>query len=198
MENLSLKNIILTIIGGGIGYWTGAIFGTLLGFILWSVVALIFGELVFDSLLTVISHGFFSIVLGILLSLLVVAISRKLFGITIPHFSGAAVASMVGIFVLFTYGIKIIFHPGVYGQYNYMLGASAMVDLDSIIDTSLPPGTMAQLYYGTGTGQLIGSYFGTIAGLWIAFRETIGRKRKREDKEEFNKYTKFLNEKLKK
>lgn len=198
MENLSLKNIVLTILGGGIGYWIGAIFGALLGFILWSVVALIFGEFVFKSWTTVLSHGFFSLVLGGLLSMLLVVIARKLFGMKISQLTSAAVASMVGIFVLFTYGVKIIFNSEIYGQYNYMLGASAMVDLDAIIDTTLPPGTMAQLYYGAGTGQILGSYFYTIAGLWIAFHETIGRKRKQEDKEEFNEYTKFLNEKLKK
>jgi hypothetical protein len=197
MENLSLRNISLTIIGGGIGFCIGIACGALLGFILWALIALISGEFVFYSRTTVISHAFFSVVLGILLSLGVVVIAKKLFGNKMSYLIWVAVGSMVAIFVMFNYGIKVIFHPEMYTHYNF-IAISGDIDLSSFPATGLPPGLMAQLYYGAGTGQLVGAYLGTIAGLWVAFCETLGRKRKQQDEKEFNEYSKFLANYLKK
>ncbi len=194
MENLSLKNIGLTIIGGGIGYWIGTACGILLGYILWSLIALIFGEFVFTSWTTVLSHGFFSMIMGILLSLLVVLIARKVFGIKMsPNFWGV-VGSILALVAMINFGAVFIFED--HGRaYDYVpLTPEGLVPYRS----DLLPGYRAQLQYGTVTGQMIGSPLGIIAGLWIAFHETIGRKRKQDDKEEFNEYAKFLNEKLKK
>jgi hypothetical protein len=197
MENLSLKNILLTILGGGIGYSLGIACGSLTGLALWMLITLISGEFVFNSLATVISHGFFTVVLGILLSLIVVVVARKLFGHHMSYLIWAGIASILGIFVLFTYGIKVIFHPESYMQYNY-LAISGDTDLTAFYETDLPPGYMSQLYYGAGTGQLVGSYLGAIAGLWVAFQNTIGRKRKKEDKKEFDEYSKFIKNQLEK
>jgi hypothetical protein len=198
MENLSLKNIILTILGGGIGYWIGAIFGTLLGFILWSVVALVFGEFVFASWTTVLSNGFFSMILGILLALLIIVLARKLFGIKMSPVIWGTIASILTLIAVINFGARFIFED--HGRaYDYVPLPPEGLDLSEVAYRSdLLPGHRAQLRYGTITGQMIGSPLGAIAGLWIAFHETIGRKRKREDKEEFNQYTKFMNEKLKK
>jgi hypothetical protein len=198
MESLSLKNVTLTIIGGCIGYWIGTIFGTLLGYILWSLVALIFGEFIFASWTTVLSQGFLSLILGILLSLVVVVITRKLFGMKMSPIFWGTVASILTLFVINNFGVGFVFEDHG-GAYEYVPLPPEGLDLSEVqYRSDLLPGHRAQLHYGTVTGQMIGSPLGTIAGLWIAFRETIGRKRKQEDKEEFNEYTKFLARKLRK
>jgi hypothetical protein len=198
VENLSLKNISLTIIGGGAGYLIGTICGILLGYVLWSLVTLIFGEFVFASWTTVLLNGFFSMVMGILLSVLVVMIARKLFGMKMSPVIWAAVASILALVAMINFGAGFIFDN--HGRaYDYVPLPPEGLDLSEVgYRSDLLPGHRAQLRYGTITGQMIGSPLGAIAGLWIAFHETIGRKRKQEDKEEFNQYTKFLNEKLKK
>src|SRR5688572_24965206 len=95
MANLSLKNIILTIIGGGIVYCIGSAFGILLGYILWSLIALIFVEFVFASWTTVLSNGFFSMILGILLALLIIVLARKLFGMKMSPVIWGTIASIL-------------------------------------------------------------------------------------------------------
>jgi hypothetical protein len=198
MENLSLKNIILTIIGGGIGYCIGTAFGILLGYILWSLIALIFGEFVFASWTTVLSNGFFSMILGILLTLLIIVLARKLFGMKMSPVIWGTIASILTLIAMINFGARFIFED--HGRaYDYVPLPPEGLDLSEVAYRSdLLPGHRAQLHYGTITGQMIGSPLGAIAGLSIALHETLGRKRKQEDKKEFDEYAKFMKEKLKK
>jgi hypothetical protein len=198
MENLSPKNISLTIIGGGVGYLIGTIFGILLGYILWSLVTLIYGEFAFDSWTTVISHGSLSIILGVLLALLITMIARKLFGMKMSPLIWGTVAAILAVVAMFNFGARFIFED--HGRaYDYIPLPPEGLDLsEAAYRSDLLPGYRAQLHYGTITGQMIGSPLGAIAGLWIAFHETIGRKRKQKDRQEFDEYSRFFDEHLKK
>src|SRR5688500_6104507 len=109
MENLSLKNISLTIIGGGVGYLIGTLFGILLGYILWSLVTLLHGEFSFDSWTTVVSTGFLSIILGVLLALLITLMARKLFGMKMSPLIWGVMASILAVGAMFNFGARFIF-----------------------------------------------------------------------------------------
>ncbi len=191
MENLSMKNI-LWIIGGAVaGFSIGLIIGAIFGSLFWMLIALISGEFVFYSAKTVIVNTLFSVLTGILLSALGILASRRLFGSSASYLIWGIVGSAIGLIVMFSYGTNIIFHPEIY---DYML----FLPTGNRIEPNLDPRIMSQVYYGAGTGQLIGAYLGTIMGLWISYSETIGRKRKLEDKKEFDEYSNFFKDRLKK
>ncbi len=198
MENPSLKSIFLVIGGAVAGYFIGSTIGVIMGVLFWMLVALVSGEFVFYSTSSVIANSFFSMLIGILLSVLGVISIRRLFGNNTSYFIWGTAGLTIGLVVMFSYGTNIIFHPEIYGEYNYITPFSRRDSLDQNLETLIPPRIISQVYYGAGTGQLIGSYLGTLMGLWISFSETIIKKRKAEDKKEFGEYSDFLKERLKK
>lgn len=192
MENLSIKNILWVLLGIGAGFFGGAILGTLIGVIVWAVPALALGSFVYHFPNSLMINTLLSVLLSLLLILPIVAIVNKTTGSNLSCLRWGIAAIVIGLIVVLTYGTNIIAHPETYANYNHIVLNPRMTLTD-------PKGKLektsrnAELYFGGGTGQLIGSSLYALIGGLVVFRETIGKKRKVEDKQEFDRYSKFLN-----
>ena len=198
MEKLSLKNILWIVFGVTCGYFAGQGMGTLLGTFVWIVIGVAFGGLVYYSTGTIVANTILSTTFGILFSLLAGALDRRFFGRRMSPAIWLGVGAALGAIVMFSYGINFITHPELYKGYQHLFPGSAGVAIPDSPELSPSFANMLRVAYGTGTGQLIGSYLGIFTGLLISIRETIGRKRKVEDKQEFDEYSNFFKERLKK
>lgn len=199
MEKFSLKNIIWVIFGFICGYYAGQIAGGLLGTIVWAFVGVVFGGLVYQAASTVIISTILSIVFGVLLAFLIWSFDKRLFGARTPSILWGLAGAIAGLIVMFTYGINVISHPELYGNFNGLNPLDGYIfDINRYYNPLPQPWRLPMLQYGGGTGQLIGIYLGILAGLFISIRETIAKKRKAEDKQEFDAYSNFFKEHLKK
>lgn len=199
MENISLKNILWILFGFIGGYFAGQIVGALLGTIVWAFIGLAFGGLVYQATSTIIINIICSIAFGVLLAFLIWSFDKRLFGARTPFLMWGLAGAIAGLIVMFTHGINIISHPELYGNFNGLNPLNGHIfDINRYYNPLPQPWSIPIMRYGGGTGQLIGIYLGTLAGLFISIRETIGRKRKVEDKKEFGEYSDFFKKRLKK
>jgi len=198
MENLSLKNILWILFGVACGCFLGWGMGMLLGTIVWTLMGVMFGGLVYHSTNSIVVNTILSITFGVLLSLLIGAFDRRLFGGKISTAVWISVGAILGAIVMFSYGINFFIHPEDYVYYQRLFPGSARMatELSLVISPSFD--YMLHTAYGIGTGSFIGLYLGLFAGLLISIRETIGRNRSAEDKKEFDNYSNFFKERLKK
>lgn len=197
MENLSVKNalvIVASVIGG---FYMGQVVGAITGFILWSFIGLMLGGLLYYSNVTIAINTVLSTLFGIVLSLLIGSFDRMFFGSQMSLKVWAGIGTVVGLAIMFSYGTRIIADPEIYGQYEHLVPGAQPGEAIRTSEDSQSFRNLSQISYGNGTGAFIGLYLGSFAGLIISVRETLGRKRKPEDKKEFDEYSKFFKERLK-
>jgi hypothetical protein len=191
MGNLSVKNILWVVFSVSAGYFGGAISGAILGTVLWALCTLFLGTFIYHSPNTILINTSLSIILGILLSLPAIAAIRKLFGHSCSYLNWGMISSAIGLVVMFTYGTNIISHPESYANYNQII----LTPRGLVTDPNLKLETLSnysELYFGSGTGQLVGSFLYALLGLVVSARETLLKKRAPEEKQEFEAYSKFF------
>jgi len=199
MKNLSPKTVLWIIFGFIAGYFAGQIVGGLLGAILWAFVGVFYGGFAYQATSTIIINTILSIAFGVLLSYLAWSFDKRLFGSKLSFLIWGLAGIIAGLIVMFTYGIDIISDPETYRNYNGLAPLSGeILHINRLYEPLQSPSFLSTMRYGGGTGQLVGIYVGIFAGLLISVRETLGRKRTAEDKQEFDEYSKFFDEQLKK
>jgi len=180
------------------GYFLGWAIGMLLGTITWTLLGVTFGGLINHSTNSVIVNTLLSIMFGMLLALLIGAFDGKVFGGKTSLAIWMGVGMAVGLIVMFSYGINFITHPEHYDNYLSLFPGASRIAVESTL-VQLPSfDYLLHTAFGLGTGRFIGVYLGLFAGLLISVRETLGRKRSTADKKEFDEYSKFFKEQLKK
>jgi hypothetical protein len=197
MKNLSLKNMSLTMLGGGIGYVLGVVFGALASILVWGLVALVSAEFVFYSVDTFVLNFLRSMAVIALIALFTILADKKVFAGKTHYWTWFVLGTLAVVYVMTTYGINVVFHPEDHDTYAYFL-RDAGSDPDMIFkEMAMPRKKRIYFYYGIGSGILIGSIQGALTGSVVAFREAF-KKRKSEDKKEFDEYSNFINSRLKK
>jgi hypothetical protein len=198
MKNLSLKNILWIVFGVVCGYSSGVMIGTLLGTMTWTLIGILSGGFFDRSTTTIIIQAALSITFGILLSLLTGSMDRRFFGSRMPLAIWIGIGASISIAVMLGYGVNFITHPEHHAKYQFVFPGIGGMPKEVFEEPAVSHKYMLLTAYGVGTGQLIGSFLGVFAGLLISIRETIFRKQKSEDKKQFDEYSKFINERLKK
>jgi hypothetical protein len=198
IEILSVKNILWILFGVACGYFLGWGVGMLLGTIIWTFLGVAFGGLIYHSTNSILVNAVLSVTFGVLLSLLVGAFDKRLFGGKTSPAIWMSVGAVLGVIVMFSYGINFMTHPEDYRNYLHLFPGVQRMPIEIISEPSPSYDYMLHIAYGIGTGRFIGLYLGLFAGMLISIRETLGRKRRAEDKQEFDEYSNFFKEHLKK
>jgi hypothetical protein len=154
IENLSLKNLLWVVFSVVGGYFVGQIVGGLLGTIVWAFVGVVFGGLVYQATNTIIISTILSIAFGVLLAFLIWGFDKRLFGARTPFLIWGLAGAIAGLIVMFTYGINIISHPELYGNFNGLNPLNGYIfDINRYYNPAPQPWRLPVMQYGGGTGK---------------------------------------------
>jgi hypothetical protein len=169
------KKISQILIASVSGYFIGSTFGMLAGAIFGAILGLFFREIVY-SYQTILMSILFALALGGVLGWLAALATRRFYGVNIATTTGILLGTILGFLVVLGYGVIVISDPNIFDQTFYVIPLS----------------------YGVGIGQYTGSIECMVIGFVLSIREIIVNRPTTKDKQEFESYSAFYKEKLKK